>query len=286
MSFSPPFQPVPDRYCSPGLQQCLAQLLPQCQYAKDLSTLLAPHSDFYLHWNEAEIRLENFYQAPHPDRPLKGVCYELTYQMGNRLQQQWGQSYLFMAADGNCSPFYQAPHTNHTFIVGTPWDHLNDMIDHFQAGNTTIPQTAFLIDPSFQRWGRPEGALAQDFLAGYTIKRVYDFETISPQGERCEVLPFHPLEDGSLATASLPLGLLSQLAPLLLTQNEEPSVDRLAVLGFRWSGLNSDTPQAFLGSRHPAEQWPVAQADWESKLPASHELLQLLTQLRAAMSKG
>lgn len=267
----------------PEFQSFLAQALPQCRYAKDLESLLSPDSDFYLHWNDQEVRLENYYQPAHPERAFTGVCYELTYQLGTALQRQFGQTYLLMAADGHCEPFYQAAHTNHTFILATPWGYLNAVIEHFQAGNTSVPPTACLIDPSFQRWGLSQGALSSPAIQSYRVKAVYDFEAISPQGDRCEVLPFQRFEDGLVSTHTLPLGLLSFLAPTLMPASRENAVDPLVVFGFQRLPEQPDRPVVFLGSRAPADMYPVIRRDWEAQLGPSHPLSRFLQRLRDAL---
>lgn len=267
----------------PEFQSFLGQVLPQCRYAKDLEHLLSPDSDFVLRWTDQEVRLEDYYQSAHPDRPYTGVCYELTYQLGKDLQRRFGQTYLLMAADGNCEPFYQAEYTNHTFILATPWGYLNAVIEHFQAGNTSLPPTACLIDPSFQRWGLAQGALADSAIESYRIKAVYDFEAISPQGDRCEVLPFQRLENGLVSTHTLPLGLLSFVAPDLRSPEDPEAVDPLVVFGFQWPPEQADSPVVFLGSRDPAEAYPVIRRDWEAQLRPTHPLSRFLQRLRGAL---
>lgn len=274
------FSHEPSGLFVPAFQSFVNQALPRCRYAKDLESLLSPDSDFYLRWTDQEVRLENYYQPAHPDRPYTGVCYELTYQLGTALQRQFGQTYLLMAADGHCEPFYQAASTNHTFILATPWGYLNAVIQHFQAGSTAIPPTACLIDPSFRRWGLPEGALADPALHSYQIKGVYDFEAISPQGDRCEVLPFQRFEDGLVSTHTLPLGLLSFVAPDLMPFEGREAVDPLVVFGFQWPPEQADRPVVFLGSRDPAELYPVIRRDWEARLGPSHPLSRFLQRLR------
>jgi hypothetical protein len=269
----------------PEFQSLLAQFLPQCRYAKDLETLLAPGSGFHLHWTDQEVRLENYYQPAHPDRPYTGVCYELTYQLGKALQKAFGKTYLLMAADGNCAPFYEDSHTNHTFILATPWGYLNTVIQHFQAGNTSIPPKACLIDPSFQRWGFSDGVRADPTLQSYQVKGVYDFEAISPQGDCCEVLPFHHFENGLVATHTLPLGLLSFVAPDLMPgEGAVESADPLVVFGFQRPPEQPDRPLVFLGGRDPAELYPVIRRDWEAQLPPAHPLNRFLGRLREALA--
>lgn len=261
----------------PDLNDFLAEVLPQCRYAKDLESLLVLRSDFYLSWTSDEVRLENYYHAPRTERMLTGVCYELTYQLGKLLQQQFESTYLFMAADGNCPRFYQAETSNHTFIVAIPWACVDDVVRHLSSGQPELPPEICLIDPSFQVYGIPG---ASSDIQDYTIRKVYDFEAISPAGDRCEVMPFQRFPDGLITTHTLPLGLLSHLAPEL---GEE---EQLIVLGFQLSGKSSEVPVVFLGSKKLGELYPVIRRDWEVKLPPSHDLSRFLWRLREMLTEA
>lgn len=258
----------------PELEAFLLETLPQCRYAKDLEALLAARSDFYLTWTPDEVRLENYYGIPRTDYALTGVCYELTYQVGKLLQKKFEATYLFMAADGNCPRFYASETTNHTFIVAIPWQALEHVIEHLKEGRSDLPSDVCLIDPSFQVYGLAGQAAVQ----GYSLRKVYDFEAISPTGDRCEVLPFQRFPDGLITTHTLPLGLLSSLAPEL--EEEE----KLVVVGFQWSGKGGELPVVFLGAKKLDEVYPVIRRDWEVKLPQTSALSRFLWRLRELLT--
>lgn len=255
---------------SGALSAYLRETLPQCQYAKDLEVLLSARSDFFLRWTSDEVRLENYYGPPRAGKILTGVCYELTYQLGKRLQERFEADYLFMAADGNCPLFYAGEATNHTFIVAVPWSALERVIQHLNEGHVDLPSEVCVIDPSFRCFG----LAGQDDVQGYSIRKVYDFEAISPTGDRCEVLPFQRFPDGLITTHTLPLGLLSCLAPEL---GEE---EKLVVVGFQWSGRGGDLPVVFLGAKKLGDVYPVIRREWEVQLPQTNPLSRFLWRLR------
>lgn len=257
-----------------GLDAFLRETLPQCRYAKDLDALLAPQSDFHLAWAAEAVRLENYYGTPRPGQTLTGVCYELTYQLGKQLQKQFEADYLFMAADGNCSRFYAAEATNHTFIAAIPWGALERVIQHLSEGQSELPAEVCIIDPSFQ----VQGLAGEADVEGYRIRKVYDFEAISPMGDRCEALSFQRFPDGLITTHTLPLGLLSYLAPEL---GED---EQLVVVGFQWSGRGGDLPVVFLGSKKRDEIYPVIRRDWEVRLPRTNALSRFLWRLREMLT--
>ncbi len=255
----------------PALDAFLGEWVPQCVYAKDLAHLLRPGTDFHVTWNAETVRLENYYQVPHPDRVYNGVCYELTYQLGQALQSRFGDTHLFMAADGNCAPFFSAETTNHTYIAGIPWDCLDNVILFLSEGRPDLPPEICVIDPSFNRYGLP-GFSSQ--VAGYAIKKVFDFQMISPTGDRCEVLPFQYFDNGLITTHTLPLGLLSRLAP----EVKEP--EQLVVFGFQLETHNKVSPVVFLGTRKAEEHYPVIRRDLEETLPTDHLLNRFLSTMR------
>ena len=257
----------------------MEELLSRSFYRKDLETLLTPGSPFQVRWNDAEVRLEYYYQVPDPQRPLQGICYELTYQVGTLLRRLFEGQYLFMAADGNCPGFFSGQDTNHTFIVAVPWIAVDSLIAYLQSGQEGFPPMAYLVDPSFRRQGESGKHPA---LAHYRIKAVYDFEAISPQKDGCERFPFQHSGTGEQITHTLPLGLAGLILPPELIENP----DQLLVFGFRREAADkNEVPCLLLGTKEPDADYPVIRPDLATALPETHLLRQFIGKVQVALSQ-
>jgi hypothetical protein len=245
---------------------------------KDLDRLLAPETQFHATWNRDEVRLENYYLDHDESSQFVGVCYELTYHLGQSLKQQLGNRFIFMAADGNCPQFYSEEHTTHTFILACPRVLFAQVVHQLQQNLGQLPPNVYVIDPSFGIYGESN---VDATVMGYKLKYAYDFEELWPNRDRCEALPFHWFENGYGQTHILPLGLSQYLLPEI-HQVEE---NQLIVLGFQYKPDTDRYPQVLLGSKKPTESYPSIRKELEDLLPAHHPLKRLLDYLRNELSK-
>lgn len=82
----------------------IQNLLLKCQYGKK-DLIYGDISHVKLQKNDSGVLIENFYTEDKPNGPITGICEELTYKLGKRLEKAFGDKYLFFALDGNNKEF-------------------------------------------------------------------------------------------------------------------------------------------------------------------------------------
>lgn len=273
-------QSSPSSLFDGSFRSLIADKLRQCRYAKDFERLLAPETNFYLRWTPHDVRLENYYlDADGSNERLTGICYELTYYLGQSLKQQLGNQYIFMAADGNCPQFYFEERTNHTFILAFPRVLFAQVVQQLQHSLDRIPSNVFVIDPSFGICGE---ANVDSAIEGYRIKYAYDFDEIRPSRDRCEVLPFQWFENGYGQTHTLPIGLSQYVLPGMQSVEE----GLLLVVGFQMKPDTDKRPQVLLGSKKSTESYPTIRKDLAEELPSEHLLKRFLERLQMDLAQS
>lgn len=114
----------------------IQNLLSKCRYGKK-DLIYGDISHIKLHKTDSGIAIENFYTHDNnTNGEITGICEELTYKLGKRLEKLFGDKYIFFAIDGSNKEFPDA-HTHLAIFKNT---HDNKL----KIDNITHKQTEYL----------------------------------------------------------------------------------------------------------------------------------------------
>ena len=234
----------------------IQNLLSKCRYGKK-DLIYGDISPIKLQKTGSDISIENFYtKDDNQDGKITGICEELTYKLGKRLEKIFGDKYLFFALDGNNKEFPDA-HTYLGALQNTPknQDFIKSQTDKTALANKLYKEAlstfiaegnnnnsmqklnevnaklerlklnmeaikgCLVIDPSFNRL--EEYGCGETNLIGYNANCVRTLNQINALPANSRVIP--PMQ-------GIPLGYLKDLAPEICNNENKNSI--LAINNF------------------------------------------------------
>ncbi len=252
----------PQKGIEAGLRRDIESAFQTYHYGKHLTPFLAPNSSFRAVFEQNyNVVLRNFYELSAQTPFTRGVCEELSLQMGRQLEKSWGEKYIVLSAAGGCNPYFR--HGGHNYLLMWPKSQDADFRVQLASSPNRLPAGAILIDPTFKRYGLV--GQSQD-IQSYSLHSTRELKFLERKN-----LPFF-FEEENISNFQT-LGYLRELLPEARTPQNK---NDLLFIGFK---KNNQRITPILGCVSPASDLKICTALLKKALP-TNELAQFFTQLQ------
>lgn len=255
----------------------IKKLLSKCQYGKN-DLVYGDISHIRLKRTDAGLAIENFYTNDNNlNGKITGICEELTYKLGKRLEKLFGDKYIFFAIDGSNKEFLDA-HTHigvfhntkanqelvktqserftraqqlYKEILSMASDNITPEIskkieefNNLRLDMSTL-KGCLMVDPSFNRI--EEFGVGGKTFEGYVSNSIKTIDEVNAIPTNSRVIP-HML--------GIPLGHLKDLAPEICNAENKNSILSINNLGEIIPTVGSDLNiTETLSSSHPIRRF-------------------------------